>query len=215
MRSVMIAGLSMGTLLLVSCGPKTLALPEAPVDRAATCAVVSAAEARANAPTVKGDLDFASQTRIAHYAMLAGAEDKIFSTDKAQAVVKRMGEVEEQVTNGKWQDLIAPCGAAYPLVKKLDGVELPTDKFDAQLGCYAMADFLGRSVSTTDPKGETELASYGKMKRDLDGTIGSGLKARGAAKYEKTVELKNEALSHMTKLGAPIEVMKLCKAKYG
>ena len=45
-------------LLVASCGPKTLALPDQPVDRAATCGVVAAAQARAGTANIKADLPF-------------------------------------------------------------------------------------------------------------------------------------------------------------
>ena len=213
MRSKILA-VSTAALALSSCGPKQLALPNNPVDTAATCAVVSAAEARLQSPEAKGDLDFDAQTRIIHYAMLAASEGKNFSAKQASAVVNRMGELEADITNAKWQDLIAPCDQAYPAVKKTAGIELPKGKFDAELGCYSMGDFLVKTVTTSDPKAQERFAAFQKMKRALDGPIGSGLKARGAGDYVGTQNLKEEALVRMTRLGAPSEVMKICTGRF-
>ncbi|WP_235536193.1 MULTISPECIES: hypothetical protein [unclassified Sphingomonas] len=201
-------------LLLAGCGPKQLALPGDPIDKAATCAVVSAASARAGAPNVKGDLGFDAQTRILHYAMLAASEGGPFSAKKASEVVGRMGEVEKAVTDGKWQALMAPCDQAYPEVKKTAGIELPKGKFDAEIGCYSLGDFLVKTVTTSDPKAQEQLAALMKMRRDLDGSVGSQLKARGAAGYERTLELKQGALGRMTKLGAPAETARICKNRF-
>lgn len=201
-------------LLLVGCGPKQLALPGDPIDKAATCAVVSAAASRAGAPGQTGDLDFDSQTRILHYAMLAASEGGNFSAKKASEVVGRMGEVEKHVTDGKWQSLVSPCDAAYPEVKKTTGIELPKAKFDAELGCYALGDFLVKTVSTKDPKAQERLSELMQMRRDLDGPIGNGLKTRGATDYERTLEMKQGALGKMTKLGAPAETARICNSRF-
>lgn len=201
-------------LLLTACGPKQLALPANPIDKAATCAVVSAADARLKNPNAKGDLDFDAQTRIIHYAMLAGIDGEGFSTKNASAVVSRMSEVEAVTTSSKWQDLVAPCDQAFPEVKKTVGIALPEARFDAQLGCYAMADFLVKTVTTTDPKAQDRFAAFQKMKRDLDASIGATMKARGTASYEKTLDLKQAALVKMTRLGAAAEVMKMCTERF-
>ena len=206
--------MSATALFLSSCGPKQLALPADPVDKAATCAVVSAADARLKYPDAKGDLDFDAQTRIIHYAMLAGIDGEGFSTKRASAVVSRMSEVEATVTSGKWQDLVAPCDQAFPEVKKTGGIALPEARFDAQLGCYALADFLVKTVTTTDPKAQDRFTAFQKMKRDLDASIGATMKARGAASYEKTLDLKQAALVKMTRLGAPAQVMTMCTERF-
>src|SRR5690349_19495041 len=122
MRSKILA-VSAAALALSSCGPKQLALPNNPVDRAATWAVVSAAEARLQSPEAKVDLDFNAQTVINHYAKLGASEGRNFSAKQATAVVNRMGELEADINNAKWQDLVAPCNQAYPAVKKTAGIE--------------------------------------------------------------------------------------------
>lgn len=214
MRKLLIMALPLGAMVTASCGPQKLALPSDPVDRAATCAVVSAASSRASAPTVAGGLGFDAQTQIIHYAMLAGTDDQGLSAKRTAAVVARMNDLQGKITDGKWQKLAAPCDAAFPEVKKTTGIELPASKFDAELGCYAMGDFLTRTVQTTDSKGEEELAVYSKLHRQLDGPIGAGLKARGASRVAKTQALKDAALGQMTRLGAPSQVMKICTGRF-
>lgn len=210
----MILMTAVAALALVSCGPRQLTLPGDPIDRAATCAVVSAADSRQHAPIGKGDLGFSAQTRILHYAMLAGSEDNGFSTGKASAVVTRMSELEADITKGKWQDLVVPCDSAYPEVKKTAGIELPKARFEAQLGCYALGDFLVKTVTTSDPGAQDQMSQLMEMRRKLDSSIGNGLKARDASKYEKTLELKQAALVRMTRLGAPAEVVKMCTKRF-
>lgn len=212
---IIVLTVSTAALLLSGCGPKKLALPSDPIDRAASCAVVGAIAARTAAPSAKGGLAFAAQAHIIHYAMLAASEGKAFSSDTASAVVKRMSEVEAPISAGKWQELQAPCDEAYPQAAKTDGIELPAAKFDAQLGCYAMADFLGRSVQSSDPESGNRMNDFNDLRRKLDAPIGNGLKARGASSYQKTQVEKDEALARMTKIGSPASVMKLCTERYG
>src|SRR3546814_10718881 len=88
-------------LLFSACGPKALTLPEQPVDRAATCGVVAATEARAATPDIKQPLPFTAQGRILHYALLAGAEGEEFSAETATAVNQRMSDLQEEITSGE------------------------------------------------------------------------------------------------------------------
>lgn len=214
MRKITIA-LSATLVLLAGCGPKKLALPSDPIDRAATCAVVSAAGARAGNSDIKADLDFPAQTRILHYAMLAASDGNRFDTAKASAVVSRMSELEGDVTAGKWQGLVQPCNQSFPLATRTGGVELPTQRFEAAIGCYALGDFLTRTVTSKSPVTQEKMSELMTMRRNLDATIGNGLKARGASKYENTLELKQEALVRMTRLGPPNETAQACTARFG
>lgn len=202
------------SVALASCGSKQLALPSDAVDRAATCAVVSAADSRSNNPNAKGDLDFDAQTRIIHYAMLAGATGKDFSASQASAVVQRMSQVEKTVTDGDWESLRAPCSQAFPAVGKVSGVALPKGDFEAKLGCYALSEFLVRSVSSRDVAIEKQMLDLGKIRRDLDEQVGSGLRARGAGSFEKGRAMKNAALVEMANLGSPAEITRQCKARF-
>lgn len=210
----MVLTASAAAFLLSSCGPKKLELPADPVDRAASCAVVSAIEARTSSPNAKGGLSFDAQSKIIHHAMLAASESGTFSSDIASAVVKRMSDVEKPISDGQWQDLQAPCAAAFPAASKSEGVELPAARFDAQLGCYALDDFITRSVTSSDPEAETRATSYGDLRRKLDSPIAAGLRARGASTYEKSQAAKDKALARMSKLGTPSAVMKLCTERY-
>lgn len=200
--------------MLSGCGPKQLALPSDPVSRAATCAVVSAADSRAKSPDMKGDLGFDDQTRILHYAMLEASGGGSFSAKKASDVVSRMGEVEAEVTGGKWQGLVSPCDQAYPQVKKAAAIKLPKARFEAALGCYSLGDFLVKTVQTHEPRAQERLSELMKMRRDLDGTVGAGLKARGAGEYEQTLALKQKALGDMVELGALSETAKVCRSRF-
>ena len=155
--------------LLASCGPKTLALPAEPVDRAATCGVVAAAEARAATPDITQPLPFTAQGRILHYALLAGATGEEFSAEAATRVNARMSELQEEITGGKWEELGPACRAAFPVVENED-VTLPEDRFDAQLGCDEIGDFMSAAlrsqarISSSSDDGPSRPSTTNRMR---------------------------------------------------
>ena len=152
-------------LVLATCGPKTLALPADPIDRAATCGVIAAVEARAATDDIKASLPFAAQGRIIHYALLAGAEGGSFSTARAAAVNDRMGALEPAIIKGKWQTLLPACRAAFPAAAVSD-VRLPSDSLQARLGCDALGDFLVKTINKLSLDHQQKLDA---ANRQIDG----------------------------------------------
>ncbi|ARS27854.1 hypothetical protein [Sphingomonas sp. KC8] len=203
-------------LVLAGCGPKELALPADPVDRAATCGVVAAAVARAGTTNIAAPLPFEQQGRIMHYAMLAASEGKAFDTSRAAAVVDRMPQLEGAITGGKWQGLKGACAEAFPATQGVDAVTLPADPLQAQTGCYAMSMFLTKALGAQNAAYSGELGAYGGMNRGLDPKIGAGLVARGIkSDSDAASTLRAEALARMVKLGPPMTVMNACLEKFG
>ena len=200
-------------ILLASCGPRTLVLPDQPVDRAATCGVVAAAEARAATADIKAPLPFDAMGRILHYTLLAGSTGERFSPGTAADVQKRMTELQGGITEGKWQDLIPACRAAFPATAVRE-VELPADRFEAQLGCYELGDFI-RSALEKQGKYDTELRAYRQLGYTLDAPLGVGLRARAGSGVEAQREARGEALAAIAKAGPPVAVMKECVARFG
>ena len=138
--------LPLAALLATACGPKPLTLPEDPVERAATCGVVAAANARSGQTDVKTPLTLEQQASILHYALLGGGEGKDFAQDRVAAVVQRMPELEGGITEGEWQQLVQPCREAYPATAPGKPIELPKNTLDARLSCYMLAEFLTKSL---------------------------------------------------------------------
>src|ERR1051325_2044401 len=117
--------------LLAACsGEKPLALPEEPVDRAATCAFVAAAVARVAVKDINAPLPVEAQGRIVHYALLAASAEGAFDAATANAVNKRIGALKDKLTSGRWQTLIQPCRAAFPAAAN-DAPELPRNILDS------------------------------------------------------------------------------------
>lgn len=203
-------------LVLAGCGPKTLALPADPVEQAATCGVVAAAEARVRQPAdVAKPLPLAAQSHILHYALLAGAAEQPFSQKRVAAVVARMPQIGEQVTKGKWQALVPACAAAYPQAVQAAPVELPAEALDTQLSCYTLAGFLDKALGAQGDAYVADLARYGALRRKLDDRIGSKLAAQGKSSAETQADDRAERLGAAAKLGPPVKVMDACLAKYG
>lgn len=201
-------------LLLASCAPETLALPEAAVDRAAACGVVAAAEARAATNDIKQVLPFTAQLRILHYALLAGSQGESFSEETSSAVIERMPALQEEITEGKWQELAPACRAAFPEAEKSQ-VTLPGDRFEAQLGCDALGDFLMDRLRSQEMNYGNQLSGYREMLRKLDGTLGPGLRSRAGADLASQQAARREALAATAKLGSPAAVMRECVGRYG
>lgn len=214
MRSLVFMGSSLA-LALSGCGARSLELPGDMVERAATCGVVAAVDAREKTRTIQGSLPLEAQSRIIHYAMLTAAEGPAFEPSKAAAVVKRMPQLEGKVTKGKWQKLVGPCEQAFPATAPASGaIELPKDPLEAELGCNGVAAFLDRAVQKPDKAAQDELKHYQAMRTSLDDKIGRQLKQRGQRSFEAIQEARQKAMATAVKLGPPSEVMKVCLARF-
>jgi hypothetical protein len=199
--------------LLAACGPKPLALPADPVDRAATCGVVAAATARTALADVKAPLPLAAQGRIFHYALLAASEGGEFKAETANAVNKRMPALQESITGGKWRDLAPACDAAYPLAAKTQ-VTLPAGRLDAQLACEELAEFTSVALDGEEVNFGNELAAYRRMRSDLNDALGPGLRARAGGGLEAQTVERRRALAAAAKLGSPIAVLDTCTERF-
>lgn len=201
-------------LLATGCGPKPLALPQDPVERAATCGVVAAASARSGSTDVKTPLTMKQQASILHYALLSGGYGTDFSQDRVAAVVQRMPDLEAGITQGKWQELVQPCREAFPATAPGKPIELPRDPQEARLSCYMLSEFLTKTLGQHEAALGEQLTEYGAMNRALDPRIGLSLKARGFSK-EQARDARREALGRAAHLGSPVVVMKACLDKFG
>lgn len=199
-------------LLLAACGPKTLALPEEPVDRAATCGAVAAASGRA-ATGVGAPLPLDAIARVLHYPMLAGSAGESYSSDTAAKVQARMSELQDSIIEGKWQELIEPCRSAFPATA-ITAVTLPADRFEAQLGCDELSDFL-RSSLDEQVEYENELAEYRRLSNELEAALASGLRSRAGSDSSRQQEERQRVLAVMAKAGPPVAVLRQCLARFG
>ena len=200
-------------VLLASCGPKSLTLPEQPIDRAATCGVVAVAEGRLGTADIKAPLPFEAMGRVLHYTLLAGSAGESFSSEAAADVQKRMTDLRDSITGGKWQELIPVCRAAFPATEVRE-VKLPADRFDAQLGCYELGDFM-RSALEEQGKYDNELGAYRQLGYKLDAAVGPSLRARVGSGAEAQQQARGKALVTMAKAGSPVAVMKECVGRFG
>jgi hypothetical protein len=210
-QQIIRATLATCALLLASCGPKTLVLPEEPVDRAATCGAVAAASGR-RATDVAKPLSLEAIGRVIHYPLLAGSTGESFSSDTATAVQARMSEIQDSVGEGKWQELIPACRAAFPATA-VEKVTLPADRFEAQLGCYELGDFLRSSLEEQEEY-VNELGEYRQLGYKLDPALTARLSTR-AGSAGGSREVRRKALATMAKAGPPVTVMRECVARFG
>lgn len=200
-------------LLLASCGPKALTLPDQPVDQAATCGVIAAQSARLATHDIQADLPFDAMGRIIHYPLLAGSTGGSFSSEVASKVQARMSELQEGIGEGKWQELIPACRAAFPATI-VEQVKLPGDRFDAQLGCVELGDFL-RSALEEQAEYANELGEYRNLGRKLEATLATGLHSRAGSNPAARMEERRKALASFAKAGPPVAVLRECLARFG
>jgi len=208
------AGSAAAALMFVAaCGPKPLELPADPVDRAATCGVVAAATARTSLADVQAPLPLAAQGRIFHYALLAASTGEAFEAETANRVNKRMRELQESITGGKWQDLAPACDAAFPAAGKTD-VTLPEGRLDAQLACEELAEFASVALEGEEVHFGNELAAYRRMRSELNDALGPALRARAGASIEAQTRERKRALAEAAKLGSPMSVLDACAKRF-
>lgn len=200
-------------LVLAGCGPKQAALPTDPIQRAATCGVVAAAEAR-RASGVDAKLTIEQQGHILHYALLAGAEGGTFDKGKSAAVVDAMPALGDKVTGTKWEPLIGECGEAYPVSKPADSIALPSDALTAQAGCHDLADFVTTALRAQENNFPDKMRAYDGMERAVDTKMGATLKARGLD-LAKANNARAKALAAVVTLGPPTAVLDQCVKRFG
>jgi hypothetical protein len=202
------------SLIVAACGgPKALTLPSEPVDRAATCAVVGAAEARLAVKDVQAPLPLAAQGRIVHYALLAASADGRFDAEKANAVNRRMKVLESQVTGGRWQALAQPCRDAYPAAVDASPA-LPEGRLDAGLSCEELAEFMANAFDGQKAVAH-EASEYRALRGKLNDLLAPALKARVRGGFEAQQAEGRKALARAAGLGPPTAVLDLCLKRFG
>ena len=200
-------------LLLSSCGPKALTLPEHPIERAASCGVVAANSARLATHDIQSSLPFEAMGRIVHYPLLAGSSEGSFSSPAAADVQARMTALQDRISEGKWQELAPACEAAFPATA-IERPKLPDDRLEAQLGCVELGDFL-RSALEKQADYANELGEYRNLSRKLETTVTAGLGARVGSDLAARQEERRKALAAIAKAGPPVAVMRECVARFG
>jgi hypothetical protein len=145
--------------------------------------------------------------------MLAGSAGASFSPEVAAAVQKRMSELQDSIVEGKWQDLVPACKAAFPATA-IGEVKLPGERFEAQLGCDELGDFLLSSLEAQKSY-LNELGEYRQLTNKLEMPVATGLRSRAGADPAARQEERHKALATMAKAGPPDAVMRACLARFG
>jgi len=203
-------------LALSACGQQKLALAQDPIERAATCGVVAAAQARSATTNIRAPLSLDAQGQIMHPALVTAVEGDRFSVTRAAEVINKMPEVEGKVTSGKFETLAAPCDQAFPEPSGAGPVALPDDAFTARVGCYELGGFMNRALLESGDAYAAKLTDYGAMRRELDPKIGAALSQRGvSSRGDQAKALREEAMATMVKLGSPTKVLDACLDRFG
>lgn len=198
--------------VLASCGGAPAKLPETPVERAATCGVVAANQARATVPDIKAPLSAAQQGGILRYALLVGAEGEEFSRDRTAEVVTAMPALGEEISEESIAALAPQCAAAYPMPQ--GPIELPDDPLVAAQGCDELSDFMRQALGAQGSAYKDQLDAYYALNMELDSRLGPLLAARGVNGVEASEVEARKAFATIAKLGEPTAVLEACSAKY-
>jgi hypothetical protein len=216
MRDTMISKTALlplaAALILPGCASKPPALPADPIEKAATCGVITAASEREVAG-VKGDLPARAQEHIFHYPLLAGATGKSFDNDRAQAVFQLMPKIFDNVTQGKWQSLRPACAAAFPQAQ-IGQPTLPARPLDSMLQCYVLTDFMRKSLGSVGGSYGAVSLRYGVFTARLDDKVSAALAKAGIRNGPALQARRSEALAAAARMGQPSAVIAACMKKY-
>ncbi|MDB5670949.1 MAG: hypothetical protein JWO25_1908 [Alphaproteobacteria bacterium] len=214
MKRLATSALATAFLLTACGGSKTLTLPDQPIDRAATCGIVAAAQARVAMTDIKKPLPFEAQGKILHYATIAASDTGTFEPQTANSVSARMPALQAHVTEGKWQTLLPACAAAYPAAEIKD-VTLPASRTDALLACDELAGFVTIALDGQNSIYGHQLYEYRQLKNTLDHSLVAGLRARAGSGLAAQQAERRKAMAKASALGSPVAVLDQCKAKFG
>jgi hypothetical protein len=211
-RALPLLALALGSLL-AGCGAEPLALPEEPVDRAATCGVVAAATARSAVRDVKAPLPMEAQGRILHFALLAASDGGEFQPGVANRVSERMSAIQAKVVEGKWKDLAPACEAAYPATIQASP-KLPEGRLDAQLACEGLGDFVATAMEGHETDYGNEIAAIRRMRREVNDALAPGLRSRAGNDLDAQKKERRRALAAAARLGSPVAVLERCAERF-
>ena len=203
-----------GLAVLSACGPHSLSLPDQPIDRAATCAVVAAASARSTTKDVSAPLPLSAHGRIAHYALLAATEGGDYVPDTAGAVSRRMNLLKEKIADGEWEPLGPACRTAYPAAERT-GRALPEDGFQAELQCSELGEFLYSALKAHESDYRNEIVGYRNLHLVLDERLARPLLAKAGSDLEARRKVRHAGLVAAARLGNPVSVMEQCRRRFG
>ncbi|HEY0414649.1 MAG TPA: hypothetical protein VGD66_16060 [Allosphingosinicella sp.] len=125
-----------------------------------------------------------------------------------------MAELQDGVTGGKWQALIPACASAYPDAGGRE-VKLPAGRFEAQLGCEELADFLATALANQEADYGNELAAWSRLRRELNDALAPGLTARVGTALKAQQRERRKALGAIARSGQPMAVMAQCAQRFG
>lgn len=197
-------------LSLTACGSKSL--PDDLIGKAGTCAVVAASEAREAVKDPEAALPIDQQSRVIHFALLAGASDPKFSSDVANATVKQMQMVTDTMGENAWKKFVEPCKQAFPEADLARDPKLPDDPAKAKLICYALGGFMSRALSAYEETYSDETAKYdGMVDTVTPDVIPAGTKVEDGRKPKIDT---GPALAEAAKLGPPSKILATCVQQY-
>lgn len=212
MKSALIALLPL-TAVLTACGGAGGTLPEAAAERAATCGVITANQARATIADIKAPLSAAQQGAVLRPALLYGSEGEEFSRDRVAEVVDAMPALGESFSEDDIKKLAPQCAQAYPAAPT--PVKLPDDPLTAAMGCDQLSDFMRQALGGVNASSyKVNFDAYFALNQELDKRLAPLLSQRGINGVEASEAEGRKAMAAIVKLGEPTAVLDACSARY-
>lgn len=204
---------TLSAFLLAGCGGggSSSLLPADPIQRAATCSVVTAANARARLKEIGAQLPVADQGAVLRPALLAGAEGESFAADRTGLVVEAMPATGDRVKPDDLPELTPLCAAAFPPTPS--PAALPEDALTAALGCDELGDFMRRALGSQGDYQEA-TSGYLRLNHALDDRLPGLLAARGISGMGETQAEARKAMAAIVKLGEPTALLDACAKRY-
>lgn len=211
MKTALVAALPLAAMLS-SCGGAPATLPAETAQRAATCGVVAANQARATITDIKAPLSAAQQGEVLRPALLYGADGEEFSRDRAAEVVNAMPKLGEDLSEKDIAALAPQCAEAYPPAPT--PVKLPDDPLTAAMGCDQLSDFMRQALGAQGAAYTEQLNEYFALNQALDKQLAPLLSNKGISGVTESEAQGRKALGAIVKLGQPTAVLNACTARY-
>lgn len=198
--------------MMTACGGNTPdALPADPIQRAAACGAVAAAQARTGL-AVTADMPVAGQGATLRPALLAGSAGGSFDTAATAAVVDALPAAGKDLDEKRVATLAPLCAQAFPL--PAGPVALPSDPLTTALGCDELGEFMRRALESQPDGYAAETARYFALNRALDAAIAPLFARRGIRAVDAQQAEAKKAMAAIVKTGEPSAVLDACSARF-
>lgn len=209
-RSSFIALATMPSLLvLAACKNAEIALPENPMDRAATCYAAAITEISAT----KGDLTAEQANRSAQFVYLGAVSDGIAEPSKLPLVMQKAEALRAEIKKaGNAAAYKSACAKAYPSTVTGSFKGLPVDDRSTRMICFTLST---AAMQVYESSRVTPPVTTANMNTKLDVQLRDEINAEGNVNPAELAGLAMRSMAKAVELGSMNEVLAACVGRYG